>query len=203
MMKAIHRVVSSAIPREELLNAAKNFLLDYYSNKGPILVDNIDSPQFGSSDLLFVNKVKPSVIIVRLNDKDDCEKFIISSISYYLWFKEFMTVSEIFFNAKSGLEMCVFSSSFSAATCRMVDGLSKEIMAHLIKYDVLRVEGLDEPAVYFQQMPPEELVRDEHPKKEGREKEQVLMQQKEQSPPLEISAEELSEFNRLRERYLA
>ena len=203
MVKAIYKAVSLAVPRQELLAAAKKFLLHSDSNKELILVDNIDSPQFGSSDLLFVNKVEPSVTIVRLNDQDDCEKFIIASISYYLWLKEFMTVSEIFFNAKSGLDMYLFSSNFSAATCRMVDNLSEEIRAHLIKQHILRVEGVDEPAVYFQHMTPEDLVRDDPLKDEGREKEAVLTQEKEPSPALEISAEELSEFNRLKERYLA
>ena len=56
MLKTTYEAVSIAITRKELLDAVRNFLLHSGSHKDVVLADNIYSPKFGSSDLLFVNK---------------------------------------------------------------------------------------------------------------------------------------------------
>jgi hypothetical protein len=203
MVKTTYETASLAIPRKELISAVKKFVLDSFSSRELILADNVASPNFGSSDLLFVNKAKTSLTVVRLNsDHNKCEKFIISSIAYYLWLKEFMTVSEIFLDTKSKLDMYLFSRKFSAASRLAMDHFWKDIGVHLIRYTILRVDGLDEPGIYFERLTPEGPAQDKTAKKEGQDQQTVLTEEKQEWTPLKISAEELKEFQRLRKLHL-
>ena len=202
MVRTTYEAVSIAIPRKELLDAAKKFLLHSESHKDVVLVDNIYSPKFGSSDLLFVNKARTNLTVARLNDREDSEKFIISSISYYFWLKEFVTVSEVFFNGKSELDMYLFSNDFSAAIRYLMDNLTRKLNAYPIKYSILQVEDLNEPAIYFQHMSLRDHAQDKPVKKERREEKAVLTEEQEGSASLKISPQELREFDRLKELYL-
>jgi len=202
MVKTTYEAVSIAIQRKELLDAARNFFLHSGSHKDVVLVDNIYSPKFGSSDLLFVNKARTNLTVARLNDHEDCERFIISSISYYFWLKEFITVSEVFFNGKSELDMYLFSHDFSAAVRYLMDNLTGKLKVYPIKYNILQVEGLNEPAIYFQHMTLRDHAQDKPVKKERQEEKAVLTEEKEGSASLKISPQELREFDRLKELYL-
>lgn len=182
MLKATYEALSLAIPKQELVSAAKRFLLDSDSNRDLILLDNIDSPKFGSSDLLFINKAKTDLTLARLNDRADCERFVISAISYYFWLNESIRVDEILFDRKSRLEMYLFSPDFSPAICYLVDNLSKKYGVHLVKYNIFQVEDLDEPAINFQHI--------------------TLKGPAQDKPTSNISPQELSEFYRLKEHYL-
>ena len=202
-MKIINDAVSTAIPQEELMDAAKKFLLHSGSRQDVVLGDNIASPHFGSSDLLFVNHGKTHLTVARLNDAEETEKFIISSMSYYVWLKDLVTASAILSNGKIGLDMYLFSHDFSASICNLMHFLGTESKIHLIKYAVLQVDGLDEPAVYFQPLTPEKLIQGEPMEKDGQQEEPLPKEEKETSDTLEISTQELCEFNRLKERYLS
>lgn len=202
MVKTSCETVPIATPRKELLDAAKRFLLHSESHEDFVLLDNIYSPKFGSSDLLFVNKSKTNLTVGRLYDRDGGENFIISSISYYFWLKEFITIGEVFFNETCGLDMYLFSHDFSAASRYLMDNLTKEVKVYLITYKILHVEGVDEPAVYFQHITRKDHAQEKLLKK-GREKERVVLTgEQERSAALKISAQELREFDRLKERYL-
>lgn len=202
MVKAIYRADSFPITRKELVDAAKKFLLDAESNRDLILVDNVTSPQFGSSDLLFINKAKNKITVAMVNDRDDCERFIIASMSYYFWLKECIEVNTIFFKKTSGLDMYLFAHDFSAATCYLMDNLSKNLSSYPIKYSAFRVEGFDEPALHFQYMTFKGRAGDERIRNERREQEPVSTKEKSPSALLKISSRELSEFKRLKELYL-
>jgi hypothetical protein len=202
MVKIINDAVSTAIPQEELMDAAKNFLLHSGSHKDLVLGDNIASPQFGSSDLLFVNQGKMHLTVARLNDAEETEKFIISSMSYYVWLKQFVTVGEVFSNGKIEMDMYLFSPDFSAAISYLMRDLAATLEIYLVEYKILQVEGLDEPGIYFQHLSPEDIARDRPLNRNTRQLEALPTEEEETSDPLEISAEELSEFNRLEERYL-
>jgi hypothetical protein len=204
-VKIINDAVSMAIPREELMDAARKFLLDSGSRQDVVLGKNIASPQFGSSDLSFVNQGKTHLTVARLNDAEAIEKFIISSMSYYVWLKELVTASEILSNGKMEIDMYLFSHDFSAAISYLMHHLATNLEIYLIKYQILQVEGLDEPGIYFQRLTPEDLAQD-RPVTLDTHQEAALPgeeQAKETSDTLEISPEELSEFNRLEERYLS
>ena len=202
MVQTAYETVSIVIPRKELLDAAKSFLLCFGSDKDLILVDNIYSPKFGSSDLLLVNKAKTNLTVGRLNDREEGENFIIASISYYFWLKEFITISEVLFNNKCGVDMYLFSHDFSAASCYLMDNLTRKLNVYPIKYNILQIEGLNEPAIYFQHIAPQEHAQNKPVKKEDNEDKAVSTEEKEGSAVLKISAQELREFDRLTELYL-
>ncbi|MBN1843223.1 MAG: hypothetical protein JW883_13200 [Deltaproteobacteria bacterium] len=202
MAKTVYDAVSTAITRDELVDAAKRFLMHSGSNKDLVLLDNIESPQFGSSDLAFVNGEKTLLMVARINDARDTEKFIVSSMSYYWWLEQFLTISEVFHNGKTGLDMHLFSNDFSAAIECVMDKLGGKFNVHLVKYNILQVEGLDEPAAYFQRMTPGDLAQDAPPEKHGSQEEAPPTEETETSDALEISAPELEEFYRLKEHYL-
>jgi hypothetical protein len=202
-LKIINDAVSTAIPQDELMDAAKNFVLHAGSHKDLVLGDNIASPQFGSSDLLFVNPGKTHLTVARLRDTEDTEKFVISAMSYYVWLKDLVAASEILSNEKIDIEMYLFSHDFSAAIAYLMDHLARKLDIYLIKYKILQVEGLDEPGIYFQPLTPEDLAKNRSLKLNTRHEAALAKEEEETSDALEISAEELSEFNRLQERYLS
>ena len=202
MLQTINDSESKAIPRQELLDAAKSFLLCFGSDKDLNLVDNIDSPKFGSSDLLLVNHAKTNLIVGRLNNKAEGDNFIIESISYYFWLKECITISEVLFNNKCGVGMYIFSHDFSAASCYLIDNLIRKLNVYLIKYNILQCESLNGPAIYFQHIAPIDPAKKKPARKEDIEDKVISTGEKEGSAALKISVQELREFDRLTELYL-
>lgn len=205
MLKVAYDTGSTPIPKEELVDATKRFLLHSASNKDFVLIENINSFKFGSSDLLFINKAKTNLTVAKLNDRENTEKFVISSISYRFWLEECITASKIVSDGKTGLDMYLFSPEFSTAICYLVDNLAQEHPIHLVQYCIMRVEDLDKPAIHFQRLnfndPIQGPIQDELGKNRlaGQD---VLTHKKEGSIPFEISAQELSEFRRLKQHYL-
>ena len=205
MVKTIYRAASMVIPRAELVETAKRFLVNSGSCKDVVLADNIRSPKFGSSDLLFVNSTKTNLTAARLNHRNNgegCEKFIISSISYYFWVRQFITVSEVFLNGTCGLEMYLFSDDFSTPVRYLMDNLPNKSVFHLVQYSVLQGEDFDEPAIYFQpasfQDPPQESAI----KNDDLQEDSHVSEHSMAAGPVEISPHEFSVFNRLKELYL-
>jgi hypothetical protein len=203
MLKIVNDAVSTAIPQEELMDAAKHFLLHSGSQKDLVLGDNIASPQFGSSDLLFVNPGKTHLTVARLRDTEDTEKFVISAVSYYVWLKDLVTASEILSNGKVDIDMYLFSHDFPPAISCLMDHLATKLDIYLIKYKILQVEGLDEPGIYFKPLTREDLAKNRSFERNEQKVEALPREEEETSDTLEISDEELSEFNRLQERYLS
>ena len=201
MLKATHEAASFPIRKEELVVAAKDFLEEDESNRDIIFLDNVHSLEFGSSVLLFTDRTNTKLTAMTLNDKGDCETFIISSISYYMWLKQLITVGESFFHGKRELEMYLFSDDFSPVICYLMDSLSKEFKFYLVKYKILHVEGLDEPAIYFQHVTHRDSPKRKLVKTMRQEEDPVSM--KESPAAVKISSEELGEFNRLKDLYLA
>ena len=204
MLKIVNDAVSTAIPREELMEAAKKFLLHSGSHQDVVLGKNIASPQFGSSDLSFVNQGKTHLTVARLNDAEAIEKFIISSMSYYVWLKDLVTASEILSNGKMEIDMYLFSHDFSAAISYLMHHLATQLEIYLIKYHILQVEGLDEPGIYFQRLTLKDVAQDRPLTLDTRQEAALPKEEKETSDAVvDISTQELSEFNRLKERYLS
>jgi hypothetical protein len=204
MVKIINDAVSTAIPTEELMDAAKKFLLHSGSHQDGVLGKNIASPQFGSSDLLFVNQGKTHLTVARLNDTEDIERFIISSMSYYVWLKDFVTVGEIFSSGKIEMDLYLFSHDFSTTVSYLMHHLATQLEIYLIKYHILQVEGLDEPGIYFQRLTPEDLAQDRPLTLDTRQEAALPKEEEETSDTVvDISTQELSEFNRLKEHYLS
>ena len=207
MLKTIYQTASLVIPREELAEAAKAFLVNSGLCKDLIPADNIRSPKFGASDLLFVDSGRTTLTAVRLSDRnygESCEKFIISSVSYYFWLRQFITVREVCFSGRCKLEMYLFSDGFSSPVRYLIENLpNKSVLhLHLIKYNVLHGEGLDEPAIYFQHMSSEDHPQDSVMKNDGPLVAPPMPEDKEAANDVEISPQELHEFNRLKALYL-
>jgi hypothetical protein len=205
MLKITHDTGSAPIPKEGLLDATKRFLLHSDSNKDLVLIENINSLKFGSSDLLFINEAKTNLTVTKLNNRENTEKFVISSISYFFWLAECIAAGKVLFNGNIGLDMYLFSPEFSTAICYLVDNLAPELPIHLVKYRIIDVEDLDRPAIHFQRLnfndPIQGPTQDEL-EKDSLVGQDVITQKKEGSMPIEISAQELSEFRRLKQHYL-
>ncbi|MFC1890638.1 hypothetical protein ACFL4G_12870 [Thermodesulfobacteriota bacterium] len=203
MVKAAFEVPSSPIPRTTLVEAAGRFLLRSKPGEDFTPTNNIDSPGFGSSDLLFVDKARANLMAARLLDGDNCEKFIVSSISYYFWLGEFLLISEAFSRRKTELELYLFLNDFSPAVSLFMKNLAPDLRLHLVKHKALEVEGLHEPVIHFERMifeatPKVPPVKEQEPPEKAPPAEENTAQ----APP-QISALEMNEFKRLREFYLS
>ena len=201
MLKMTHGALSLAIPRMELLDAAKKFVLHSDANQDLVLVENVDSPKFGSSDLLFINGDRTNLTIGKIGDTKRNERFVISSICYYFWLMECITAGRAFFNGKTRLNMYLFCHEFSDPIRYLLDNLCPVYPIYLIQYQIINVEDSDGPAIHFQHVNFEGR-RQETPERispEGR----VLTPDEEERVVLhEISDQELREFRRLKEQHL-
>jgi hypothetical protein len=201
MLKMTHGAVSLAIPRMELLDAAKKFVLHSDANQDLVLVENVDSPKFGSSDLLFINGDRTNLTIGKLSDRESNETFVISSICYYFWLMECITAGRAFFNGKTRADMYLFSHEFSDPIRYLLDNLCQVYPIYLIQYHIINVENLDGPAIHFQHVNFKGRVQEtlERTSLEGH----ILSADKEErAVSQEISDQELREFHRLKEQYL-
>jgi hypothetical protein len=125
-------------------------------------------------------------------------------MSYYVWLKDFVTVGEIFSSGKIEMDLYLFSHDFSAAISYLMHHLATQLEIYLIKYHILQVEGLDEPGIYFQRLTPKDLAQDRPLTLDTRQEAALPKEEKETSDTVvDISTQELSEFNRLKEHYLS
>ena len=201
MLRMTYGTVSLGISRMDLLDAAKKFVLRAASNEDLVLLENVHSPRFGSSDLLFMNRASKNLTIAKLIDESGNERFIISSICYYLWLVECITAGRAFFNAKARPDMYLFSHEFSDAIHYLCDNIWQVYPIHLIRYALVNVEGLDGPAIHFQHLNVQDRVKNAIERNSaGRHR--LLAKKKEDTIPQGISPDELAEFHRLKEQYL-
>ncbi len=158
-MKSTRRTDVSSVPKDRLVEAAGQFLLNLGSYEDASVEENIASPKFGSSDLLLTNKAKTDIVCARLNNGKNCEAFIVSAIAYYFWFREFLQVGQCLFNGKPRLEMYFFLDDLPAVVSHMLEKLRENVRVHLVKYNILQVEGLKGLAIYFQHIFPDNNVK--------------------------------------------
>ncbi len=201
MLKTTCEADFAAIPKEELVDAAKSFVLRSRADENFISAENVDSVKFGSSDLLFINQGKTNLTVVRVCYRENSAKFFISSICYGLWLMECITAGKILFDGKAGLNIYLFSHEFSAEIFYLVDNLSLTFPIYLVKYDMIHAEDLDEPAAHFQYLNLKNPVHRES-QRDRSEGQALRAEKKARATPLEISVQELSEFHRLRQHYL-
>jgi len=204
MLKPTDEPILPLIPREDLVGAAKAFLLNSDPNSHFIALESINSLDYGSPDLLLVNKAKANLTAAKLRypeEQESSEKFVISSLCYYFWLREAITIGEVVLNVKTELEMFLFSHDFSSAIFYLVDNMVKEFPIHVVRYSVCRSENLDEPEIHFHDVTFRGTAQ-KGPQERNLEKRGALIEAREKPIPTAISPQELGEFCRLRERYL-
>jgi hypothetical protein len=204
MLKPADEPILPLIPKEELVGAAKAFLINSDPNSHLVALENINSFDYGSSDLLLVDKAKANLTAVKLRcpeGQESSEKFVISSLCYYFWLREAITIGEVLLKVKTELQMFLFSHDFSSAIFYLVDNMVREFPIHVVRYSVCRSEDLDEPEIHFHDVTFRETAQ-KGPQERNLEKRGTLIEVRRKSIPTAISPQELGEFCRLRERYL-
>jgi hypothetical protein len=202
MVKSAYETDISAIPSSALLNATRTYLLRIDAYKDAVQTENLESPKFGSSDLLFVNNTRTNIVCARLSREKNCEAFVVSAVAYFCWLKEFLKIADVVFKQKARVDMYLFSTGFPSAVSYLMENLWNDLAVHLVKYKVLRVEGLKAPAMSFRPMTPTHIVQQPQKRREEPERNGMLMEQEEATDPLDITARQWREFNRLKERSL-
>lgn len=191
--------------RKELVHAAKAYLLKSDPPEALVVAQDINSLEYGSSDLLLVNKAKAKIIVAQIRhpeDEESGEKFLISSLCYYFWLMEVLVVGEILLNLKPGLDLYLFSPDFSSAAFYLVDNLIKEFPIHLVRCTTGQAENFPGPAIHFQDVTLAGIAQSRRQKRYVGDGERLVKAKKEPMS-LKILPEELSEFYRLSRRYLA
>ena len=203
MLKATYDAPASEISKSSLLEAAKGFLLHGKNKQSFIDLNNLDSLHFGASDLCLVNEDRTRMTVVRLGQKGEGEDFIFSCISYYFWLKQNITVTEILLNQQVEVIMYVFARDFSPAVSFLMQNLRETRSIYLVKYSILQVEGLKEPAISFQALSPQNFSTNEGGSKLSQKEQGYSQEEPRESASSELSDEELREFGRLKQLYLS
>ena len=144
----------AGIPSSALLRAAKTYLLRADVDKAFVTVDNIESPRFGASDLLLVNKARTRVVCAKLARGKDCEAFVVSGVAFYCWLEELMQVGAPLFGHRATLDMVLFFHGFSPAVSYLTDRWARNVRIRPIEYNVFRIEGFHHPVVRFRPVRP-------------------------------------------------
>jgi hypothetical protein len=199
-LKSAHEVHVGGIPRSVLLRAARTYLLRADDKKGFFAVENIDSPRFGSSDLLFVNKTRTRIVCAKLSREINGEAFVVSAVAFYCWLKKLMQAGASLFGRQATLDMVLFANDFTPAVTYMMDVFAADASVHLIQYNIFRVEALEHPVVRFRPVKP---IRKGRRNNETQDAEQTTQTQNkdQQSPePQDISRREWEAFQDLKEK---
>jgi hypothetical protein len=199
-LKSAYEVDVAGIPSSALLRAAKTYLLRADADKEFVAVDNIESPKFGASDLLFVNKARTRVVCAKLARGKNCEAFVVSGLAFYCWFEELMQVGAPLFGHRATLDMVLFSHGFPPAVAYMTDRWAPDVRVRPIEYNVFRIEGLSHPVVRFRPVRTGRLVRRKTEKPPLQKEDAERNKHQQQSEPLDNSRQEWEAFQRLKER---
>ncbi len=200
-IKLAHGADPATLSGPELRGAARAFLLGGYFKEGFSVAPNIDSPEFGSSDLLLVDKSKINIICAKLHHGRDCEAFVVSAMAYYFWLKEFLKVGAIFLQQQAHLDMFLFSGRFPASISCLTGHLKGDTRVHLIQYNVFNVEGMEDPVVSFQYVIPGPNADDQRARKKGVvQRPPALPRQESESDAPDSPRREFDAFNRLKDR---
>ncbi len=204
MTKETFSVKSLAVSKDKLVApVSRYFLSGRFLERLPEAVENVVSPEFGSSDLLFLDEKNGEVTAVRINAGNDVEKFVVEALSYGLWLQEAVAVAAALFRRQWRLEVYLFSPDFTPVR-RLVQGLAGKIRTHLVEYELLPMEDRKEPVICFRERELPELpagaVAAGNGERESPGGELPLRESLIGS--LGISEEELKEFERLKAQYL-
>jgi hypothetical protein len=140
--------------RHELLAAVAKYIRRFPNNRALRAAENIVSPRYGRSDLLFVAPTGGHVVCVKLDDGKECERFLISSISYYFWLKELIHAARFFFGKMPRLDMFFFLGHISEDVSFMLEKLRDNLRVHLIQYRFMRSENEKERVLCLEQLLP-------------------------------------------------
>jgi hypothetical protein len=141
--------------RQELLEAAGQYIRRLVNNDAIRAAENIASPRYGKSDLLFVTPTGGHVVVVKLDDGKERERFLISSISYYFWLRELMHAVSPFLGQMPKLDMFFFLGHVPVGVSFMLEKLRDNLRVHLIRYRIVPSENEKERALYFEHVFPE------------------------------------------------
>jgi hypothetical protein len=199
-LKSAYEVDVAGIPSSALLRAAKKYLLRADVEKVFFAVDNIESPRFGASDLLFVNKTRSRVVCAKLARGKDCEAFVVSGVAFYFWLKEMMQVGASLFGHRLTLDMVLFYHGFSPAVSYLNNRWLQNARIRPIEYNVFRIEGLKHPVVRFRPVRTHRLAerRKENPPLQNDKAERNIKHQ--YSEPQDNAHQDWQAFQRLKER---
>jgi hypothetical protein len=204
MLKPVHEFPPPGITRKELVGAARAFLIQSNPTGELVPSQSITSLEYGSCDLLFVNRTNANLTAAKIRhagDQERVEKFVVSSLCYYFWLLESITIGEVVLRVKTQLDLYLFAPDFSSAIFYLVDNLIKDFPIHVVKYNRCDRDDVDAPTVHFQDVTFKGMGRRDPQRREPEGRKAVGAEREEAVSP-EISPQELSEFYRLGERYL-
>jgi hypothetical protein len=199
-LKTAHEVDMAGIPSSALLQAARTYLLRADAYKEFVAVENIDSPRFGSSDLLLVNKTRTRVVCAKLARTKDCEAFVVSAIAFRGWLKSLMHVGASLFGQPATLDMVLFANGFPEAVACMMDEWAKDTKIHLITFNIFRVEDLRHPVVRFRPVRTGRVAQQKTEKPTAKKETATQNRYQQASESQDISRQEWETFQHLKDR---
>jgi hypothetical protein len=202
MVKAAYEDLSTVIPRKILANAARGFLLNHELNEALVPARNIDSQRFGSSDLVLVSEAENKLVVGMLNDGRACKEFLTSSIAYRFWLDNSLRASKVSSDRQKRVEMYLFSSECSSARLYLMDEVFEPFMIHMIEYRILQVQGSDDRIIFFRHMTSRDDRSEKLHQNKIPHKDHLFVVGNARSGPVNLSTQELKEFNRLSAHYL-
>lgn len=199
-LKSARKADVATVSSSALLAAAKSYLYRQGPCQDLVAVENMDSPQFGSSDLLFVNGTRTRIICARLSRMRHSEAFVVSAMAYYRWLRQSLGVGALFFGQEPALDMYLFANSFSpATTCVLNDWLDEDSL-HLVSYDIWQVDGLSQPVARFRSVTPAPAARQKPARPNIREEPARVDKKHGEADPASLSLQQWETFQRLKER---
>jgi len=162
---------------------------------------NIDSPGFGSSDLVLANPSRTRLHIARLCLEEEGHRFFLDSLAFGSWVREALGVSTRLFRTSGTFVLYLFAPGFPESAQALRAPVSGLFQVELIPYAVLRVEGRPDPVIHLMRPPrnSQQAVQAPKPAPPGGPSETVCPEE----IPAGLTPEEVAEFARLEKLYFA
>lgn len=137
-------------PKEALLEAVTRFLQGHVGSRSLIPINNITSPDLGTSDLALINKDHTRLMIVQLQKEEAFSSFAFVAAAYHSWLQDWFRIKEEAFNRSMVLDTVLVSHGAPPAESYLMKVLSQMGLFAIIKYQMLNIEEMPTPVIRFE-----------------------------------------------------
>ncbi len=137
-----------AAARTDLVQAARNYLATCEPEHPVQDLLNIDSPTFGSSDLILANPARTRLHIARFCTDGRVHRFLVDALAFGCWTRDMIGVSTRVFRTSATFTLYLFAPSFPETARALLVPFSGLFQVELVPFALVRIAGRPNPVIH-------------------------------------------------------